>query len=409
MSDAVKNIVDYINEKGLSKSDYNELIDNLIEKDPEFTDLLDLLIDKASTRVPELANLRPQAKIMRVLKIIALMQYEVVDKGIEELKKQMFVQTAEAEWLDLHGEGNNIERKIMIKATGTVFVGSKTKPDTVYTLPESFIVGTKGSADQESLKFKVLKSVTIDSSYKANDKKEYLEKVEIEAEKGGERYNVLENSITEIFTKHNYFDLVKQLTPTSGGVDRERDDDFRQRIITKASGKLEGSIGWFKSQAEKFGGVKNAHIVPKIYGVGTVGIAIKGVKDFVSPVLINEIQAYFDSDEARPIANWKAFVFPVNKSYITIDITVYHRAENTIDKKIIHDAIQSYFKDLDVGESFIKEKLEGYIIRIKNVVNLKTNSIKHDNKEIKVVKVKPGIVFAYDESDSRITFKETDL
>ncbi len=205
MNESVKEIVKLIEDKKLSRSDYNLLLDSIIEKEPEFNDLLEDLITRFYNNVVKpdnesddksISNLRPQGKIMRVLKIFALMQYEVLDKGIEELKKQMLVQTAEDEWLDLHAQRYSIERKILTNAVGKVYVGATTKPKITYTFKKGNIVAAKSTINNEPLKFKTLNDVEIneetkpyeDNTIDDDDKKVYRVEVPVIALKGGDKY-----------------------------------------------------------------------------------------------------------------------------------------------------------------------------------------------------------------------------
>ncbi len=363
--------MDLIDELDINETEHNELIWLLIEKDPEFADFFDRLIDEASTGLPELKNLRPQSKIGRDIKISAIMYSEYIDKGQDEVKKQLHIQTATDEDLDLFGQGVGLERITLTKATGTVLVGSSIIPDAVYTLPELFTVATTGSETQESLKFLGLTTPSIDPTTLQDADGDYTTELYVIAENGGSMYNLDPNMITEVLSKVPYFNIVKQTIKTAGGYDREEDDDYRQRVLTKKKSYI-GTIEWFKSETEAFEGVQEAIITPAQYGEGSIGIAIRGTGYVIPESLLTEIQAHFDSDEIKPLANWRAFVSTISSHTVPVVVVAYHLPGQTIDQAAVQDAIETYFASLKIGESFVRIQMEKSILMVANVFNLKS-------------------------------------
>lgn len=370
LSDKVNDILNQIEE--LDESEQNQVLDELIEKEPEFQDIHDRLIDGVSTRIPELPSLRPHSKTMRNTKITALTHFEFNDKGVKEVKKQMHPSTATGEWLDEHGGDIGLVRKTLVKATGTVLTGSSVLPDATYTLPELFMAGTVGSEDEESVKFVGLTTPSIDPSQEADEDGDYTVEVQIEAEKGGASANLDPNMILEIFTKVPYFDLVKQKNSTTGGYNHESDDDFRKRILDKKKEIAEYTPPWFRNQALTITGVGDAIIIPVIYGEGTIGIAIKGTGTTIPQSLIDEVQAHFDTETIKPLANWRAFVSAIATYDIDIQVDVYHKAGLSVQEDDILSAVESYFSALSIGDSFVLQMMETKIGLVNNVYNFKT-------------------------------------
>ncbi|GMT48548.1 MAG: hypothetical protein IEMM0008_0087 [bacterium] len=372
LSLSVQDILNYIDTKSLSETEYVQLVDELIERDPNFIDILNRLVDETSTRISELKNLRPEAVIIRDLKITTFIHSEYVDKGLDELKKQMIVQTAEGEWLDLHGGEEGLYRKTLEKATGKILIGSSIQPDTTYTVPELITIGTKGSVDQEPIRFFGLTAPTADPSTPVDSGGDYTIELDIQAELGGSAGNLDPGLITEVISKVPYFDLVKQIEPTGGGFDRESDEAFRSRILEKKKTNTEYSITWFKSQAESFAGVLEALIIPAIHGEGTVGVIIRGTGTVIPQSVIDAVQAHFDSPSIRPLANWKAFVYPIATKEVTIVVDVYYRIGFPVLESDLQNAVNTYFSNLSIGDPYIKNMMETEVGQAANMYNFTT-------------------------------------
>lgn len=359
-------ILDLIDEKDLSEADYNSLVDELIDRDPDFQDLLDRFIDETSTRIPELKNLRPQAKLMRNGKIIASMYWEYIEKKLQALERDMFPSTAEEEALIEWGRAKGVTRKQKAKATGTVLIGAETAPDKTYAVSQLTIVGTVGSAEEEAYKFTVDSEVTISPGHSPSADGNYWIEANITAMEGGENWNLEAGRITELYSNNNYFTLVKQEIPTDGGFDLEPLEDFRVRVI--AGGIDEQSptdpIDWFKKKTESFTGVKEAIIIPVIYGEGTVGVIIRGTGGVVSQSTIDEVQAFFD-DPAVRVFGWKAFVMPVSSQTLDIHCVVYYEsADDPILQSDAYKVVEEYFANLEVGEDYTEDRLTAQIATV---------------------------------------------
>lgn len=75
----------------------------------------------------------------------------------------------------------------------------------------------------------------------------------------------------------------------------------------------------------------------------------------------------------------------------------------------MHTAINNYFKTLSIGDSFIKEKMESFIMDVRGVINLKTNSIMQDKQSVSSIKGFDKGIFTYDYQNSNIAIEDTEL
>lgn len=375
VSEKIQNILDYIDEQDINESERNELVDELTELDTDFQDLQDRLIDEQTTRLPELSNLRPNSKIMRNNKINLYTYWEFIEKKIDKLDMDRAIRTASEDALEEHGASRGVVRKQLAKATGTIWVGSSIPPDKLYTIPTLFMVGTPGSYDQEALRFIVTETPSIDVGHPQDVDGDYMIEVKIQAEEGGEAYNLNIGKITEIFTEIEYFEKVKQLSPTSGGFDLEDLEDYRDRVLQKGQASVIHSKAWFKAEAEGVDpGVQEAIIIDNINGEGSVGIIIRGTGSVVPQSVLDTVQAHFNHKDQKPMGNWRAFVKPIQTQTIDIEIDIYYEPGKTIVQSEAYSAIENYFSNLLVGEQYVREQMEAKLDDVDNVFNWVTKS-----------------------------------
>ena len=368
----LQEILGYIEEREDLLEDWekNYLINRLIEKDPDFVDRYERVMDSVTTAIPEMKNLRPNSAISRNTKIITHLDWEVRQK-MAELEKNFSPLTAEGEWLDIWGGMVGLTRKENVKATGKVLLGGAVPPDSTYAVSKLLLVGTKGSADEEAIRFRAVTTPSINPSATPDSEGLYLVETDIEAEEGGEKGNLKAGMITEVYSEVPYFNVVKQIDSTNGGEDRENDETYRVRVLEKFQ-KI-GSVGpgWFIEKAKSFEGVKDAQVLPVIHGSGTVGVIISGTGTVVPQTLVDEIQAYFDSDEVKPLVNWTAVVYPAELETVIFVVDIdYLAGTNPPDETELTSKLNEYFNTLGIGEELVTLDASTYMKQVKNVYTL---------------------------------------
>ena len=91
----------------------------------------------------------------------------------------------------------------------------------------------------------------------------------------GPKGNIQAQQITGLQTPLEGIELVSNPEPFSGGRDREGDEAFRARILEAYTGLSNGSnISYYRQLALSVGGIDHVRVIPRISGVGTVGILV---------------------------------------------------------------------------------------------------------------------------------------
>ena len=156
---------------------------------------------------------------------MALALSEVVEFYIVETIKNVFPMWAEGRMLDHHGQNRGLARKAAVAATGTVNIVGKAG----YTLSAGTVLSTTGVDESETVLFELVDEVVLDEygSAKAN----------IVAVELGEVGNVAAGRINRLDIPDENILNIENAEPTSGGLDAEDDEDYRERLRQKAFGE----------------------------------------------------------------------------------------------------------------------------------------------------------------------------
>ena len=183
-------------------------------------------------------------------------------------KNQLFVTTAESEYLEIQGAEYGILRNYGVKATGSV-----TMTGTIGTVVPA---GTKlQSALGE------LYSTTAAGTFSSGTMV-----VAVTADQVGSDYNQLAAATLSFVSPVAGVntDTIIATGGITGGTDIEDDDDYRERILTRKKEPPHGGtesdyVTWCKEVA----GVTRAWSFPQLYGPGTIGVAF--VRDNDTPII----------------------------------------------------------------------------------------------------------------------------
>lgn len=84
----------------------------------------------------------------------------------------------------------------------------------------------------------------------------------------------------------------------------------------------------------------------------------------MSQSVVDEVQAFFDDPGVRALG-WKAFVMAVTTTKLDISCTIYY---DDVDKPIelseAYKAVEDYFADLEIGESYTDDKFIGALAKL---------------------------------------------
>lgn len=126
-------------------------------------------------------------------------------------------------------------------------------------------------------------------------------RVAARAEQPGEAGNVAQNTITVLTLAPTGVTACTNPEPFSGGANDEEDEHFRARILqTYAELPNGANAAWYRVRAMDHDGVAAATVLPRVNGVGTVGVVIASEEGMPSQALIDEV--YESLQSAREIA-----------------------------------------------------------------------------------------------------------
>ncbi|MGN0452782.1 MAG: baseplate J/gp47 family protein [Ruminococcus sp.] len=199
----------------------------------------------------------------------------------EWIKRQMFADTAEGEYLDRHAESRGLLRRGAGFTSGEVTFSLSQPAVADVEVPKGTIVATSGEAP---LRFETLFAVVIGQG-------ETEATAFVRALEGGRAYNVKAGEIRIMVTSPAGVDSVSNRKSFSGGTDTESDEALRQRIIDSFKLVSNGTnCAYYKNSALSVEGVSGAGVVPRARGAGTVDVYISADGTAVSDETLQNTQ-----------------------------------------------------------------------------------------------------------------------
>jgi len=198
----------------------------------------------------------------------------------EWLKRQMFVSTAEGEYLDMHALERGIVRREATSAFGEVTFSVKEALTERVSIPKGTIVAAFASL----LRFETMIDAVIPAGALSVT-------VKAKSVGTGREYNVLKDNITVMVTPPAGVDNVTNAEAFSGGCNRESDESLRERVVNSIRFPQNGAnCAYYEAMAESIDGVSSASAVPRARGVGTVDVYIAAEGSVASDEALEKVQ-----------------------------------------------------------------------------------------------------------------------
>ncbi|MDU7338448.1 MAG: baseplate J/gp47 family protein [Clostridium sp.] len=263
--------------------------------------------------------------------------------GIEWLKKQIFPQTAQGEYLEMHAAQRGLTRKSAVPSSGTLVFGrSSTLPYDVL-IPKGTVCSVSG---ENSLRFETTKEVTLTAGSRTVQ-------VPAVAQQGGKPTNTAANTVTLLLTPPAGIESVYNPSAFTGGTDEESDEELCKRLQKSYEVLPNGTNAeFYRSFVVQYDGIQSASVVPRAQGTGTVAIYAAGRGAAPSAELLFNIQA--ELNRLREI-NVIVTVFAAQLVAFPISLYIDPAPGCTLaaaTAQAIHE-MESYFEQLSVGESVI--------------------------------------------------------
>ena len=275
------------------------------------------------------------------------------------LKNQMFLQTAEGEYLDYHARQRGRTRKKGTRAVGEAEFFVEKELDYDIEIPKGTIVATW---ELSRVRF----MTTEDAVLSAGELSVLVPICSIEAGAAG---NVLADTITLLATPVVGIDRVSNPAALKNGTDRESDEQLRARILDSYVNISNGTNrAYYIKTAMDIEGVTAVGIIPRNRGVGTVDVFITGAEGDPSQELLDKVKEALDKQ--REI-NVDIEVKPLTR--VQMNVAVYISVKDGWSfekvKENCGESIREYFGMLSAGETVYLSDIGEYIEHTEGVKN----------------------------------------
>lgn len=202
---------------------------------------------------------------------------------------QSFPQTAAGDYLDRHGTLRGLTRQAAARATGVVRFSVASPLASDLTIPLGTVCLTTGL---------VRYATTAEASIPAGDS---FVDVPAEAEDAGTGGNALAGTVVLMASPPVGVTACTNPAAFTGGTEEETDESFRARILASFARLPNGANrAFYVERALSHAGVAAAQVLPRVNGVGTVGVVIASTAGMPDDALVAEVQE--DLEAAREIA-----------------------------------------------------------------------------------------------------------
>ncbi len=290
----------------------------------------------------------------------------------EYVKRQMFPDTAEGEYLDRHAQQRGLTRRSGTKAQGEVMFCLDIPLDYDVTIPEGTVLSTRGDDPQ---RFVTKSEVTISSGR--------LSAPSIaEAINEGSDGNVAPDTITVIVTPvHSLLRVVNEYK-MSDGTDEESDEQLRRRVLNSFVNIPNGTNKAFYIQSTlEVEGVRAAGVVAGVRGAGTLDVYIMSDNGDPSEELKSSVKTHLESlrEINVDIEVGTLVRVPIN---IYVSVSVKSGYDFAEVEENIREAIEEYFSLIGAGENFYLSEVGEYIQHVEGVDNYTFSTIRSSDTVI---------------------------
>ncbi|CAB3834242.1 hypothetical protein LMG26858_00853 [Achromobacter anxifer] len=264
--------------------------------------------------------------------------------------RQIFPDTADSEYLEMHAAIRGLQRKAAVAASGTVRItgvpgaqlaaGARCKAldGREYVLDASVVIGADGTAIAS-----------------------------MRAVVAGEAGNAPAGVLLTLTVTPAQINGQAVVVSMKGGVEGETDHELLQRLLDLIRRPPAGGNAFdYKRWALEVPGVTKAFVYPLRRGLGTVDIAIVAGDGLPSEETLEAVRTYIDGK--RPVTAKGVYVFAPTQRMVNVQVLrkVADDAVTVVDAQI-RSRLVDQFHALNPGESWIKSRAEALVTNISNV------------------------------------------
>ncbi|MBR3987847.1 MAG: baseplate J/gp47 family protein [Clostridia bacterium] len=260
----------------------------------------------------------------------------------EWLRRQMFVSTAEGEYLDMHAEERGITRRDATVSRGEVTFSVNEPATRNINIPKGTVVADVTSLLRfETTADAVLSAGALSVSVTAQS----LDK--------GRKYNVIKNRICLMVTPPAGIDAVINSEAFSGGCNKESDESLRARVENSIRFPQNGAnCAYYEAKAQSIKGVSSAAAVPRARGVGTVDVYIAAEGSVASNEALRSVQELLSAEREVNVDVLVKKASPATVDfYLEIDVNEGY-AYSDVRRRVI-DNVTDYISGQGVGSEVL--------------------------------------------------------
>ncbi|MBG5922593.1 baseplate J/gp47 family protein [Providencia rettgeri] len=316
---------------------------------PTFEQIRDTLLNDLKNQLPDADIGTDSDYFVRASSVAS------VAEGIYQhqswIVRQIFPDTADSDYLELHARTRNLTRKPATTAKGVAVVtGSK-----------GAVLPAGSQIRGENVSCFTTAEVTLPENAQAT--------VTIQASQSGTISNLTKPTTGELVNAPMGVNSLVAINQLSGGTDIEADANLLSRLLDIIRRPPAGGNKYdYRRWALEVPGVTNAFVYPLRRGLGTVDIAITSADGLPSRDIIDATQAHID--DVRPVTAKSSLVLaPALKS---VDFAVEVQLEGiTLEAATINvqAEIKSVMSRLAPGQRLIKSEIETAISLLPGIVD----------------------------------------
>ncbi|MCW3482115.1 baseplate J/gp47 family protein [Neisseriaceae bacterium JH1-16] len=343
---------------------------------PPYTSLRDTLLRDLKNQLPD-ADIGPDSDFF-VRASATANAVEGLYQHQSWLVRQIFPDSADRDYLELHARVRGLARKPAVAAQGTLRLN-----------------GTPGAkapagiaAKLGSQRYTTSAAATLDAAGSAV--------VTAQADLAGVAGNADPDSPLDLTAAPAGFASQARIVAMSGGVDEESDAELLARLLELIRRPpAGGNRADYRRWALETPGVSAAYVYPLRRGLGTVDVVVTAAGDLPSPATLAAVQAHID--ELRPVTAKNCLVLAPTPKVVDVAVNVELSGLTLAAAQAqIAAGLADYFTQLAPGDSAIRSRLEALVSDISGVVDRQllqpSANVKPVSDETKVEWVRLGRV-----------------
>lgn len=264
---------------------------------------------------------------------------------------QIFPDTADTDYLELHARVRGLKRKAATVAAGHIRVS-----------------GTPGAQLPPGLSVKINTFLYLTTEAAVIDSNGVAQ-VALMATEAGVAGNVDANVEATLMSAPSGVASKASVVDMTGGTQTETDAALLARLLELIRRPPAGGNKYdYRRWAMEVEGVTDAYVYPLRRGLGTVDVAITSAGELPSANTVTAVQAHID--DVRPVTASDVFVFPPEEVHVPVAVKVQISGVSIEEiRSQIRAALTEYFNGLAPHESAVKSRMEAIVSDLPGVLD----------------------------------------